>query len=464
MKVGLVFLPAWVPYNPPLGISCISAVIEQEGHEVTFFDYNAYIYDEVKDDLGDMWLMDNSNYWVKFSNFKKHIYPKISKHLIGLAKKIAFSDLEAVGFSVYNTNSPPTRIVIKFLREMRPDIKIFVGGAQIDEERSREFFDNSNIDAAILGEGENSTIDLLNYWSGKNDSEEIPGVLLKKVDGSISKGPSRKLLNMKELPIPDFSKFDLTRYTSDGFPVEFSRGCVAKCTFCEETNYWVSFRVKSPMQIVNEFKYHSENFGVNHFRIVDSLMNGNHRMLEELCDLIIYEGLDIQWQGFCRISPKRTPNLLSKMHKAGCLYINYGIESGSQNVLNLMKKRYKLKEIHQNVKDTHNAGIQVHTQLLIGFPGETWANFFQTLKMIYDLKPFFKRIYPGIPLMITNKSFIYENLDKYNVIPGDSPEWSMVWRTKYFSNTYSIRKVRHWMLVNFLRITKMDYGYPLEVK
>jgi radical SAM superfamily enzyme YgiQ (UPF0313 family) len=464
MKVGLAFLPAWVPYNPPLGISCISAVIEREGHEVTFFDYNAHIYDEVKNDCGDFWLMDNAHLWDNPNEFKNIVFPKISKYLNQLAKKVAFSDLDAIGFSMYSTNSQPTAVVIKLIKSLRPDIKIFIGGAQVDEDMEHDLFQQGIIDAAVIGEGENSTIDLLNYWKGDYEGEVIPGVLLRTKSGEVSKGPKRPLLNMKELPIPDFSKFDLKRYTSDCFPIEFSRGCVAKCTFCEETNYWVSFRVKTPKQIVEEFKYHKEKYGVRVFRVVDSLMNGNHRMLEDLCDLIIHEGLDVEWQGFCRISPKLTPSLLAKMKKAGCLFVNFGIESGSQNVLNLMKKRYKLHEIYKVVKDTHAAGIEVHTQILLGFPGETWFNFYETLKMIFQLRPFFKRIYPGIPLVITKKSFIYDNLETYNVHYSENREWSHRWRTKNYLNNYFVRKVRHWVLVNFLKASRMDHGYPLEVK
>ncbi|OUR98482.1 hypothetical protein A9Q84_03465 [Halobacteriovorax marinus] len=460
MRVGLVFLPAWIPYNPPLGISCISAALLKEGHTVELFDYNVLIYDEVKDQAGKYWLMDQADKWENKQKFDKYIFPHIAPYLKNLIKDIASKQLDAVGFSTYTSNSQPSSIVIQMLKRVFPDLKIFIGGALVEDSFAYELLEDRLIDAAILGEGEESAIELLKHWQDDIPITKIAGTIVRNKDDEIVKGDKRPLLNMKNLPIPDFSKFDLSKYTSKGFPVEFSRGCVAKCTFCSETNYWVSFRTKTPAQVFKEFKYFKETFGVDQFRIVDSLMNGNHKMLEDMCDLIISEGLKINWYGFCRISNKLTPELLAKMKKAGCIHVNYGIESGSQKVLDLMKKRYKLSEIYKNVKDTYESGIEVHSQILIGFPGEGWFEYFETLKLIFNLRNFFHKIYPGIPLDITTRTHIFDNLDSYNVInePGKP------WRTKDNSNTINIRKFRHWFLIKFLNTIKMQQGYPLAVE
>ncbi|CBW25623.1 conserved hypothetical protein [Halobacteriovorax marinus SJ] len=460
MKVGLAFLPAWIPYNPPLGITCISAVIEREGHEVSLFDYNAYIYDQIKDKHGELWLMDESPKWAEIEVFKKEIYPLIKTYLFKLVKDILSQKLDAIGFSIYNSNSHPTMIVIQNLRRIFPELKIFISGARVDEPLATELFKLKLVDAAIMGEGEQTTTEILEYWSSDEERDEILGAVYFNKSGEVIWGKKRPLLNIKDLPIPDFSKFDLDRYTSNGFPVEFSRGCVAKCTFCSETNYWVSFRTKSARQIVDEFKYHYDNYGVNQFRIVDSLMNGNHRLLEDMCDIILEEKHTFYWHGFCRISNKLTPALLKKMRDAGCTYINYGIESGSQNVLNLMKKRYKLSEILETVKHTKNSNIEVHAQILIGFPGETWFNFYETLRMLKILRGYFTRIYPGIPLSVTRQTYLYDNLDEYNVKLGSGEKW----RTKNFSNTYTIRLIRHWILKKYLKYINITQGYPLEVE
>jgi anaerobic magnesium-protoporphyrin IX monomethyl ester cyclase len=459
MKIGLVFLPAWIPYNPPLGISCISAALLKEGHTVELFDYNVLIYDGVKKAAGEFWLMNQADKWEEKDKFYKYIYPHVAPYIKILIKDIISKQLDAVGFSIYSSNSQITSHVIRLLRNIFPDLKVFVGGAMIDETSATKLLTDRLIDAAILGEGEESTLDLLKHWQDNIPITKISGTILRNKDDEIVEGDKRPLLNMKKLPIPDFSNFDLSKYTSQGFPVEFSRGCVAKCTFCSETNYWVSFRTKSPAQVVGEFEYFLEHFGINHFRIVDSLMNGNHKMLEDMCDLIIEKNLEIMWYGFCRISTKLTPALLKKMKTAGCIHINYGIESGSQKVLNLMKKKYKLPEIYQNVKDTYESGIEVHSQILIGFPGEGWYEYMETLKLIFNLRNFFDKIYPGIPLEITTRTHVWDNLESYNVIYENGKPW----RTKNFTNTLAIRKFRHWFLVKFLNLIRMNQGYPLSV-
>lgn len=459
MKVGLVFLPAWIPYNPPLGISCIASYIEAHDFSVEVFDYNAIIYDETKDSIGHLWLMDESTEWAEFNRFNKNVYPHIKKYLTRLVKEITKSNLDAVGFSIYNSNSHPTSIVISLLKKLMPNLKIFIGGARVEKEYATQLFNLNLIDAAIIGEGEVTTLELLNSWRNGKNPAILPGGIIQH-NNEIKTGPQRPLLKIKDLPIPNFSKFELSRYTSDGFPIEFSRGCIAKCTFCSETNYWVSFRTKSASQIVNEFKFHYEEYGVNSFRVIDSLMNGNHKLLDEICDLIIQKNLHIKWYGFCRIDKKLTPDLLKKMKLAGCININFGIESGSQTVLDLMKKNYKIDIIHKNVKDTFNSGIQAHTQILIGFPGESWWNFCETLIMLFKLRNYFDRVYPGIPLQITERTEVYDNLERYNVIHNSERNW----RTKDYTNTPLIRKIRHWILVKFLTIIKLEQGYPLEVK
>lgn len=460
MKVGLVFLPAWIPYNPPLGISCIASSLKKENFDVTLFDYNAIMYQETKNQIGEMWLMGNAHYWETFNLFKAHIYPHTQKLYLRLVKEIIQKNIDVVGFSVYTSNSHPTRLVISLLKKLAPNVKIFYGGARIDKEFTKIDMDLRQVHAAVLGEGEQTTIELLNRWKvGNFSNDPLEGAILLGKDGEQIEAPSRKLLNIKELPVPDFSEYDLSMYSSSSLPIEFSRGCIAKCTFCSETNYWVSFRTKTPLQIFNEMKFQVQKYGVDEFRCVDSLMNGNHKLLEDLCDLIIKENLTVRWYGFCRIDKKLTPTLLHKMKKAGCQYINFGIESGSQNVLNLMKKQYTLEQIYKTVKDTHEAGISVHTQILIGFPGETWFNYFETLKMIFNLKNIWSRVYPGLPLIITERTHIIENLDLYNVELTNDVKW----RTKNFSNTYLIRKIRHNFLQFFLKKLKISQGFPLEL-
>ncbi len=457
MKIALVFMPAWLPYAPPLGIAALKGYLQEKGHEVTTLDYNIKGWDMFKMTHSKFWSMEEADYWQNFKLYNEHIKPFISPLIQDFTKEILQSNYDAIGFSVYSTNIHITRTVIAILRKMNPSMKIFIGGAQVNKDDAKFDFENLNIDAAIIGEGEESVEELLDFFQGTYTKKFIPGVILREEDGSLTLGPERPLLKMKNLPSPDFSDFDFSKYTGQNIPIEFSRGCIASCTFCSETNFWVSFRTKTALQIVDEMELHVKNHGISDFRIVDSLMNGNHRLLESMVDLILERSLVVGWNGFCRIDKKLTPELLRKMKKAGCHTVNYGIESGSQNVLNLMKKQYTVKEIYRCVKDTYEAGIHVDSQILIGFPGESWFNFFETLKTLRDLNPYFHRIYPGIPLEVTKQTEIWDNLDFYGVKFANNGRWY----TKNFLNNYWIRKFRHYLLRSFLKILGVTQGYPL---
>lgn len=457
MKVALVFMPAWLPYAPPLGIAALKPFLEEKGHKVTCHDYNIEGWTMFKGEHSNFWSMEEARYWQDFQLYNTHIKPFIAPLLQKFTQDILKSDYEAIGFSMYSTNIHITRTAIGILRKLSPSTKVFIGGAQVNLEDIKFDFENLHIDAAVIGEGEESTADLLDYFEGKNQKKMIPGVSIRDENGELHHGPMRPLLKMKTLPSPEFEDFDFSLYTGENIPLEFSRGCIANCTFCSETNFWVSFRTKTAEQIVDEMEKHVNEHGINDFRIVDSLMNGNHRLLEQMVDLILERGLIVGWNGFCRIDKKLTPELLKKMKQAGCHTVNYGIESGSQNVLDLMKKQYTVEEIYRCVKDTQAAGIMVDSQILIGFPGETWKNFYETLKMLKDLRPFFNRIYPGIPLQVTKQTEIWDNLDRYKVKFDKKGNW---YTSNLLNNRY-VRNFRHFILKSWLRFIGTTQGYPL---
>ena len=459
MKVALIFLPSWLPYAPPLGISCIKSVLQEAGHEAKTFDYNVKLWRRYRRELPTAWGMLDSDKWIERESYDREIEPIIGEFYKELVKDLLVYGAQAVGFSIYNTNYIATHRSIKWIRKLIPDIKIFYGGAEATRARIKLDFEYGHIDAAVMGEGEQSTVDLIDYWSGVKTSNFIPGVALKE-DGKVIYGPSRPLLKLSELPFPSFDDNNFDDYNGHCILLEFSRGCVAKCNFCGETKFWQSFRSKRADQLINEMKYCIEYYGVKEFRIVDSLMNGNHRLLEEFVDLILKEKLDVSWYGFCRIHTKLTPKLLSKMRKAGCAYVNFGIESGSQKVLNLMRKQYKIKEIFQVVRNAHKVGMQVHTQILIGFPGEGWWQFMETLFMLYRLRKEFSKVYPGIPLSISNDVDLYKEREKFGVVMNEDTHMDH-WRTRFYTNTFVIRKFRHHLLVRFLNWLKIAQGYPL---
>ncbi len=436
MKIALAFLPSWLPYTPPLGIATVSAFLKQKNYNVTVFDVNAEIHHKLPSEKQVYWKMDRAESWMKMDEYKETIHPFLSSELIKYAKKIALQDFQALGLSIYSSNYFPSRNLVHIIKKINPSIKIFYGGPGIDATLVENDLKEGLIDGAVFGEGEIGVLDLLDYFQGKKDFQECSGIMAFNAEGNIEKRVAHPLIKMKELPRPDFSAFNLSHYFDKTLAIEFSRGCIANCTFCSETNYWVSFRTKTVDQIVEEFKYNVETYDIHHFRVVDSLMNGNMRFLKELSQRIIDSGIEVYWHGFCRIDPKLNDEVLDLMYRAGCRGIIFGLETGSQKVLNLMNKKVNIKDQYHVVRNTHKHKIKVYSEILVGFPGENIFDFFLTMKMLWSLRTSITGVSTGSPMSVVKNSEVYDKPEKFGVIKSSNG-----WKTEQGFNNPTTRRI-----------------------
>ena len=263
--------------------------------------------------------------------------------------------------------------------------------------------------------------------------------------------------------MPDFSEFNLYNYNEFMLPIFLSRGCVAKCSFCYETQYWRKFRIKTPQIAFEELKQSHELYGIHQFRINDSLMNGSHRLLEEFCDLIIKSDLKINYAGYCRLDPKLNKQLLQKMALSGCQEISFGMESASQKVLDNMKKEVDANDFETILRDTYHTGMSVMICIMIGFPGEGWKEYFQTLFKIIKLRKYINQLNLSI-FQPGDGTPIWDNSEDYHIELYDRETGS--WKSKDGKNTH---KVRHFRYILFKKIwfflkKKKDSNYKWDYK
>lgn len=454
MKITLAFLPAWLPLTPPLGITSLGSFLKLQSVEVDLLDLNSEIHK--LSSAPALWDMERGIEWMKENSYKKIVHPHIEEHLKKSAMKLAFSESRVIGFSIYSSNYRPTRIFIKLLKNLNKDVKIILGGPGINKAQVIKDIEEGLIEAAIFGEGEVATLNLLKFWDGKLEKSEL-GNAIVKLENEIYESPGYPLMKMRELPTPNFNQFNLSNYYSEVLPIEFSRGCVASCTFCSETNYWVSFRTKSVDQIIEELKSGIQNHQVKSFRVVDSLMNGNMKLLVGLAEKIIQEKLEIKWFGYCRINPKMTPDVLNTLKKAGCVSIMYGLETGSQKVLNLMNKKVNVEDNYSVVIDTFKSGIRVEAEILVGFPGETLIDYFKTLYMLFCLRKYLSSVSTGSPMEVVRNSEVFDNPDKFGVRFLKSG-----WASKFYLNNHYTRQALFHFLNFYLEIIGIQQSYTLD--
>ena len=188
---------------------------------------------------------------------------------------------------------------------------------------------------------------------------------------------------MNNLPLPDYESLDFSQYRiPNGVNTEISRGCTAKCTFCDETHFW-KYRQRRAVDLIAEIEWLYYNKGVNVIWFIDSLVNGNLKELRAFAKGIIAKGLKINWTGYARCNGNMDFEYLKDLKDSGCIMLNYGIESGSQKVLDAMDKNVTVQEMEDNFKHGTQLGIYNATNWIIGFPNEKFKDFADSMSFLW---------------------------------------------------------------------------------
>ena len=452
IEIALVLCPCWAHLCPPLGMTYLTAALKKNGFSVKCFDLNIESYHFLKSGNIDYWDYANYYYWLNVDLFR-NIIPLVKKYLEGKVKEILESNPDVIGFSVFDTGALASLYMAQEIKKIAPNKIIVFGGPGCNKEMEGYGFLNSGfVDAVIAGEGEEAFIELLERYKEKNTLESIEGSIIKKNGNIIDAEVRKEIKDLNSLAFPDFSMLDIKQYTMRALPVLTSRGCVARCSFCSE---WGKFRFRKAENIIEELKQGIKNYNMKEFLFNDSLINGNVKELERLSDLIIENKMDIIWGGYARIDLRLNLGLLKKMKKAGCKYLSYGIESGSQKVLNDMNKRILLKDAANNLRDTKRAGIEGHINWIVGFPTESTLDFIKSLWFIYSNRKYIFVVNPGHGCGIIPSCDLNKNRKRYRI---SNQPFLNNWRTVDFTNTIIHRRIRLKILLNLLDISRIRHS------
>lgn len=329
-----------------------------------------------------------------------------------------------------------------------PETVILVGGPHISSmapetmERFREF------DYAVIGEGEEILVNLLNTLEQDGNPKEVNGlVFMEKGDilDKVHKTPSHSLdKNMDRLPmpawdlLPDFPKaYRPAIYDYPGGPVASiaaSRGCPFHCKFCDTSTFGAAVRAYSAQRVFEILQHLQSEYGIRHVMFVDDLFTASRKRTTELCNLIIDSGMKITWSCASRVDVVK-PDLLGLMKQAGCWEISFGLESGSDELLKKMDKSAAVEASREALQWTAAAGIRSKGLFMLGYPGETEETIEKT-------KAFVK----SVPLTIMN-------LTKFTPYPG-----SPIYRDMYNTNI----RDDHWEKMNGMNFLWAPEGMTIE--
>ncbi len=334
----------------------------------------------------------------------------------------AFKEQSIVGFHVISHIGLLWSILLaRKLKKRLPRILTVLGGpAFVSWKEVLSFY--PEINAVVHGEGEVTISELANSYDGSLESiEEIKGISYRNTEDIIITNEARPLVeSLDSLPFPSYDDLPLSEYPQNKFgmpimPVVGSRGCVGNCVFCVEKRLWGNTcRMRTPEDIVSEIKSMQGKYGTSVIRFNDSFINCNIKSLETFCDLLIEEDMGIKWMGNARVRPEMTNKLLEKMCNAGCIGLWYGIESGSQRILQKMKKGYDLDTAKKVIRNTARSGIRVLTFMIVDFPGETVSDFKQSVDFLERNYEFIDQVHVS-RFGVYHDSEISQNPQKYGI-------------------------------------------------
>ena len=360
--------------QPPLGLAYLAANLEKERFKVEVLDANI-----------------------------ESLNPQET------AERIIRSSAKYIGFTADTFLIPlvfKISSLVKFKNENRKFI--FIGGPHVTFMPKETLQDCQSIDAVVRGEGEITVCELIKKLEEKKTLSEVKGITFRR-DNEIIENPDRELIeDIDTIPFPAWQLFPLSRYSpfsssstihwrGQFAPVITSRGCPHRCVFCVTPVFWKKLRLRSPENIIAELEFLNKQYGIRCINFLDSTFNFSEERITKICQLILKNGLNIQWCCEAR-ADNITPELIDLMKKAGCNMIELGVESGNQEILDGIKKNITLKQIREAVRIIKKANLKLMCYFMIGLPGDTKESVKQTINFAKELNPRIATFPPTIPL------------------------------------------------------------------
>jgi len=453
MRVAFVFLPPWDPAFPSYAMALFKGSTAKAGHEFVDCDLNVDIFKAASCEDRKLWHPQVANLWRTHSD---QIIGKFAAHVDAYIDRMIEANIELYAFSINIYSMCLAYWMAKRIKQKNPRAAILAGGPQCFPAYSGvSVLEHEGIDAICTGEGDLVWPEVLQHFARTGDLRiDIPGICYRRPDGTIAdNGVPELARDLDAIPFADYSDINFAEYGGSGqLAIMTSRGCINTCAFCSERPNFRRYRFRSAENIFAEISQHlsdrrrnptaSTQRALPSIRFNDSLINGVPRELKKFCDLVIDSGLRFQWGGMALIRKEMTPELLALMRRAGCVDLAWGLESGSQRVLDLMHKRFFNMELAKKVIVwTHEAGISQSISLIAGFPGESEEMFLETRRFVTDYQKYFA---VGVqPMMIANNSLVHDDPDQFGLAADN--DW-LTWQTVDGKNDYGVRLRRVEML------------------
>lgn len=360
------------PYTSllPIGLGYINAVLRKEG------------------------------YPTQLANFSQTSWKEIESLLATLQP-------EVLGISQLTHNRFESLKLAELAKKINPSTVVVFGGPHATHQFQEILARQTVVDVVVMGEGEDTFLDLMNTISRKGKSSlcEVKGIAFRKDGAVISTAPRPPIADLDSIPFPA-GYFDRGIGVDIHRQLEFivtSRGCPAVCVFCSSPLFWGrSLRLRSPRAVVDEIRMIRDRYGLLYFSIRDDTFTVDKGRVMEFCRLLLEEKVHILWNCQSRVNAVDEEMLLA-MKRSGCECIQFGVESGSPRVLKALGKRITTEEVRRAAAAVRQAGIHLSIYLITGVADETDEDLKASIRLIESIRPHDGQVsplayYPGTAL------------------------------------------------------------------
>jgi anaerobic magnesium-protoporphyrin IX monomethyl ester cyclase len=445
MKVLLISNPNTYkqkPDFPPPGIAYLGSVAKNAGHQVKLIDSALYGLDTI----------------------------------ISIAKEF---NPDVIGVTCWTINRHMVWELCSEIKKNLSDKFLILGGPHATA-LPEHIFKKTHASAVVLGEGEETFVELLEFLSKNKSIRNVRGLALREVDNSVFyTGAREPIKDISLLTFPyyeGFVKFKFSKY--NGFvtlpspcaAVISSRGCVYNCTFCGSINFWGNcWRKRSADDVLDEIKWLIEKYNIKSIYFFDDNFPVDKNRVRAICRGIIDNNWKIKW-ACCSHIKLLNRELLEEMKESGCISIDFGVESGSDLILKNINKKQTRNDIINIFKIMNELNMTFRTYLMVGNKGESLSTINETIEMF----KFFKYkssigasilwLLPGTEVYSEAKNNKYINDDYWmesDDIPYNLQEHSLE-ELKYFRDRLMVGIARNQKTISsFVRyyLKKFYYKY-----
>lgn len=402
---------AMQPY-PPLGTMYAASWLRQHGYEVALFD---------------AMLAESEAEWADALDQYQPQYAVIYEDNFNYLSKMCLLRMREAAFQMIDMAK-------------RRGSTVILCGADVSD-HYRDYLEQG-ADYCILGEGEETLLELLNQLSAGNDGHSVVGVASPK---TLRATRRPDITDLDRLPFPAWDLIDVEKYKTiwrerHGYfsmNVVTTRGCPYHCNWCAKPIWGQRYNSRSPENVVAEIQWLKDTYAPDHIWFADDILGLKPKWIERFAELSQQAHSVIPFKCLQRadLINEKTASALAK---AGCKTVWLGAESGSQTILDAMEKGDRVEDIYRAVGLLHKHGIEVGFFLQFGYPGETWRDVQKTLQMVRECSPDDIGISVSYPLPGT-KFFERVKLElgeKQNWV--DSQDLAMLYRGPFPTEFYRI--------------------------